>query len=335
MDSSRSGTDYYFESYGHFGIHEEMLKDEVRTLSYRNAIYRNRDAFAGKVVLDVGCGTGILSMFAATAGAKLVIGVDMSDMIEHARVIVKANNFDDKIVLIKGKMEEVILPVEKVDIIISEWMGYFLLYESMLETVLWARDKYLVPGGLLFPDKATMNIAAIEDAEYKDSKIHYWDNVYGFDMSCIKPYAIREPLVDLVEAKACVTTDFVFMTIDINTVKNENLDFVSDFDLKITKQDYIHGLVAWFTTSFPSINSSGRTVSFSTGPYDKQTHWKQTVFYLPEDLSVSPGQHLKGSISCYRNKKNHRNLDISLKCILFDQNGTQISSELSYNYCIA
>ena len=48
------------------------------------------------------------------------------------------------ITLIKGKMEEVVLPVEHVDIIISEWMGYFLLYESMLDSVLFARDKYLV-----------------------------------------------------------------------------------------------------------------------------------------------------------------------------------------------
>ena len=50
-------------------------------------------------------------------------------------------------------MEEVVLPVEKVDIIISEWMGYCLLYESMLETVLYARDKWLADDGLLFPDK--------------------------------------------------------------------------------------------------------------------------------------------------------------------------------------
>jgi protein arginine N-methyltransferase 1 len=53
----------YFTSYDHHGIHEEMLKDEVRTRSYRDAIYQNKHIFKDKVVLDVGCGTGILSMY--------------------------------------------------------------------------------------------------------------------------------------------------------------------------------------------------------------------------------------------------------------------------------
>ncbi len=102
-----------------------------------------------------------------------------------------------------GKVEEVELPhgIEKVDIIISEWMGYCLFYESMLETVLLARDKWLKPGGMLFPDKCSLYITAIEDRQYKDDKIHWWDDVYGFDMSCIKGVAIREPLVDVVDQK--------------------------------------------------------------------------------------------------------------------------------------
>jgi protein arginine N-methyltransferase 1 len=123
---------------------EEMLKDSVRTLSYRNSIYQNSHIFANKVVLDVGCGTGILAMFCVKAGAKHVIGVDMSNIIDQAKKIVALNGMGDKITLLKGKMEEVTLPFPKVDIIVSEWMGYFLLYESMLDTVLWARDRYLV-----------------------------------------------------------------------------------------------------------------------------------------------------------------------------------------------
>lgn len=72
-----------------------MLKDQVRTMAYRNAIYRNRHLFEGKVVLDIGCGTGVLSMFAASAGARLVIGVDMSGIIEQAKVIVRDNNLQE------------------------------------------------------------------------------------------------------------------------------------------------------------------------------------------------------------------------------------------------
>merc|ERR1711978_225328 len=124
--------DYYFDSYAHFGIHEEMLKDEVRTLTYRNSMYHNKHLFKDKVVLDVGCGTGILSMFAAKAGAKKVIGIDMSSIVEHAQNIVKNNNLDHIVTILKGKVEEVELPegIEKVDIIVSEWMGYCLFYES-------------------------------------------------------------------------------------------------------------------------------------------------------------------------------------------------------------
>lgn len=55
---------------------------------------------------------------------------------------------DSVVTLIKGRVEDVDLPVDKVDIIISEWMGYFLLFESMLDSVLYARDKYLQPDGV-------------------------------------------------------------------------------------------------------------------------------------------------------------------------------------------
>lgn len=115
----------------------------------------------------------VRNRFAVKAGAKHVIGVDMSTIIYKAREIVAANGMSDKITLLQGKMEEVELPFPEVDIIISEWMGYFLLYESMLDTVLWARDRYLRKDGkgLIFPDKATIFMAGIEDGEYKDEKI--------------------------------------------------------------------------------------------------------------------------------------------------------------------
>ena len=123
----------------------------------------NPEDFKDKIVMDIGCGTGILSIFAARAGAKHVYAIEYAEIALFAREIIKRNGLQDKITVIKGKMEEIELPVPKVDIIISEWMGYFLLYESMLDCVLWARDKYLIEGGKMLPDRAQLYIAAIED----------------------------------------------------------------------------------------------------------------------------------------------------------------------------
>ena len=151
-----------------------MLKDTHRTRTYMNSILRNKHLFEGKVVLDIGCGTGILSLFAAKAGAARVIGIDLSRIAEQAKEIVALNKYEDIVTIIRGKVEEVELPdgIEKVDVIISEWMGYCGgLYESMLPTVLFARDKWLNEGGALFPDKAIIYVNAIEDADYKEEKV--------------------------------------------------------------------------------------------------------------------------------------------------------------------
>jgi predicted RNA methylase len=200
----RTSKDYYFDSYSHHGIHEEMLKDEVRTRTYQMAILNNKHLFENKIVLDVGCGTGILSMFAVQAGAAHVYAVDCSSIIEQAKRIVEDNGMADKITLIQGKMEEIDLPVPKVDLIVSEWMGYFLLYESMLNTVLYARDKWLAPNGIIFPDKAVMYLCAVEDEQMKYERIDFWEDVYGFDMSALRSVALKEPVVDVVDPKVRV-----------------------------------------------------------------------------------------------------------------------------------
>ncbi|KAE8242800.1 hypothetical protein A4X13_0g7004 [Tilletia indica] len=313
QDPAMTSKDYYADSYAHFGIHEEMLKDEVRTLSYRAAIINNPHLFKGKTVLDVGCGTGILCMFAAKAGAKKVIGVDMSNIIDQARVIVDANGFKDTIHLVKGKLEEVDLglgPDEKVDIIISEWMGYFLLYESMLDTVILARDKYLAPDGHLFPDKATLFLSAIEDEDYKNEKIGFWDDVYGFDYSCIKEVALREPLVDTVDVKSVVCDPAPIKHLDLMTVKKEDLAFITDFELRATRDDYVHAFIGWFDISFDACH---KPVQFSTGPQARYTHWKQTVFYTRDMLTLNANDIVKGKITCAPNGKNPRDLDIKIQ----------------------
>jgi type I protein arginine methyltransferase len=251
-------------------------------------------------------------MFAAQAGAKHVYAIDCSSIIDQARKIIERNGFADKVTMLRGKVEEIELPddVQYVDIIVSEWMGYFLLYESMLDTVLFARDKWLVPtNGIIFPDKAVLYLTAIEDANVRRERFDYWDDVYGFDMSPIKEIAIKEPVVDVVDAKSIVTDAVPVLHIDILTCTKEDLDFTAKFKLQAHRNDYIHGLVAYFECAFTQIH---KPIGFSTSPYARYTHWKQTILYLQETLTICAGETLMGELSCKPNKRNRRDLDIGL-----------------------
>ncbi|XP_062520315.1 protein arginine N-methyltransferase 1-like [Corticium candelabrum] len=302
-----TSADYYFDSYAHFGIHEEMLKDEVRMLTYRNSIYYNKHLFRGKTVLDVGCGTGILSMFCAKAGAAKVFAIDFSSIVEYAKTIIHDNGYDKVIQVIRGKVEEVELPVENVDIIVSEWMGYCLFYETMLPTVIFARDKWLKPEGLLFPDKASLHICAIEDRSYKDEKINWWESVYGFDMSALRRVAMSEPLVDVVEPKQVVTSSCLLKEIDLHTITVEELTFSVPFEVHCRRQDYIDAFVVWFNVEFTPCH---KRTGFSTAPEARYTHWKQTVFYLDECLTVKKNEGLTGQFDMKPNERNKRDLEI-------------------------
>ncbi|KAI3495763.1 hypothetical protein L2E82_39398 [Cichorium intybus] len=326
VGGDKTSADYYFDSYSHFGIHEEMLKDVVRTKTYQNVIYKNKFLFKDKIVLDVGAGTGILSLFCAKAGAKHVYAIECSQMADMAQEIVKANGFSDVITVLKGKVEEIDLPVPQVDIIISEWMGYFLLYENMLNTVLYARDKWLVKNGIVLPDNASLHLTAIEDAEYKEDKIEFWNNVYGFDMSCIRKQSMMEPLVDTVDQNQIVTNSQLLKTMDISKMTSGDASFTAPFKLIAERDDYIHALVAYFDVSFSVCH---KMTGFSTGPRSRNTHWKQTVLYLEDVLTICQGEFVFGTMTVTQNKKNPRDVDITLKYAL---NGSRCTVSKTQQY---
>lgn len=77
-----------------------MLQDTVRTGLYRDGILKNASSFRDKVVMDVGCGSGILSIFAAQAGAKKVYAIEASNMAESARLLIKHNKLDHIITVV-------------------------------------------------------------------------------------------------------------------------------------------------------------------------------------------------------------------------------------------
>ncbi|KAL4879697.1 S-adenosyl-L-methionine-dependent methyltransferase [Aspergillus karnatakaensis] len=321
----------YFSSYAYNGIHESMLKDTIRTDSYRDFVYENKHVFKDKVVLDVGCGTGILSMFCAKAGARKVISVDNSNIIDRAKEIIYENGFGDVITCIRGKIEEVTLPVEKVDIIISEWMGYGLLFEAMFDSVIYARDRYLAPGGLMAPSHATLRIAPLADSELVTSHIGFWHDVYGFNMKSMLTGIYDEALVRTVPPSSLAGESEIFLTLPLHTITVEELSFVKEFQVSLKEDiDSLDGWAVWFDIFFmpssestlppnaiPSELQKKGIVAFTTGPDGKETHWQQTILLIDhgkkDAVALKKNQTIKGKVGYQKKDKNSRSLDITVE----------------------
>ena len=126
----------------------------------------------------------------------MVYAVEASQSIEVAKVLSEANGFSNKLVLINGKLEDITLP-EKVDIIISEPIGFLLLHERMLETYATSRQRFLKPGGLMMPTTGSIVIAPLSDeVVYREqlAKIAFWQNsnFFGVDLTAALDRAYEE-----------------------------------------------------------------------------------------------------------------------------------------------
>mmetsp|Transcript_17551 Transcript_17551/g.37958 ORF Transcript_17551/g.37958 Transcript_17551/m.37958 type:complete len:593 (+) Transcript_17551:81-1859(+) len=322
---------YYFSSYSNTSIHETMLRDTVRTAAYEDAILSNADPlFRGKTVLDIGCGTGVLSLFCAKAGARKVIAVDNSDVLNQAEKIVKLNGYDHVVTCVRGKIETLLendgLPLsagETVDVIVSEWMGYALFFETMLPSVMAARDAVMTPGsGTMFPNVSKIFIEGGTGFE----RLAYWDDVHSLDMSPMKERMVseltNEAWVEVIEDENIVTNRTKVMEHDLNACKDDELDFEAPFELRLrdgasSGEDIvkIHQLVVSFDIEFsvPGTNA----VSFTTGCQGTPTHWKQTVLWFDPlhncpGLSKGRGDVMRGTFRMRRNAENHRAIDIAV-----------------------
>lgn len=171
--------------------------------------------------------------------------------------------------------------------------------------------------------KTRSAVSAISWSEIPVLTSSVWDNVYNFDFSPMKEIALSEPLVDTVEMKALVTDPCPVVVIDLNTVTPAQLAFSEPFELRAKRNDFIHALIAWFDIDFTVCH---KPIRFSTGPHTKYTHWKQTVFYLREVLTVENGESVRGYLSNKPNEKNRRDLDIKIDYELDTDDSTRYAA---------
>ncbi|CAO2822731.1 unnamed protein product [Amaranthus hypochondriacus] len=331
------GVDYanYFCTYSFLYHQKDMLSDRVRMDAYFNSIFQNKHHFLGKTVLDVGTGSGILAIWSAQAGARKVYAVEATKMSEHARNLVKANGLEGIVEVIEGSMEDVSLP-EKVDVIISEWMGYFLLRESMLDSVICARDRWLKDTGVMYPSHARMWVAPITSDILDQKRNHYegamgeWHSFvddtkssYGVDMTILtdpfreeqRKYYLQTSLWNNLNPDQVIGAAATVKEIDLlTTTIDDILKLKTQFNSSILHDDVtFDGFGGWFDVHFRGRSESPAMseIELTTAPsLQYNTHWGQQVFLFNSPIRCSKGENIDVSFMMNRSKQNHRLLEV-------------------------
>jgi type I protein arginine methyltransferase len=265
-------------SYSTIRTHLEMLQDRVRTEAYRNAI--QQVVKPGDRVLDFGCGTGVLSIFAERAGASKVYALDRSSMLTAAENIF-AKNGCKNVEAIFGEGDTVELPGQ-VDVIVSEWMGHFLFAERMLEPLITLRDKFLVPGGRVIPQQCSLHLALVNSKVLFEELAFLRTRPYEIDFSPVADWPFTDVGVHRVEAEFLLPETICLTTFSLDSVRRTP-DLLTG---KIaTKQDaLIYGMCGWFEAQLSP------EIRLSTSPFAPQTHWMQFHFPFDHPLEVVAGQ---------------------------------------------
>ncbi|OXB34743.1 histone-arginine methyltransferase CARM1 [Cryptococcus neoformans] len=264
--------DFYFNFYSSLQNQANMIGDVARTGTYRKAILGNAAvAFAGKTVLDVGAGSGILSYMSAQAGANQVIALEASSMAEKIEIMVKAANsgrtnphLKDRIRIVRGmvenkKVQEQVLQTGKVDTIVSEPIGVMLLHERMVESFILARDLFLKPGGQLLPSAGHIFFCPFSDEglyNETDQKAQFFNNtLFGTDFSELYDAAREEvfaqPVVGMFPPTSLISTPCPPKSFDFYTCSNDDLlEFTIPIDFTVSRTSLVHGLASWFDLDF-------------------------------------------------------------------------------------
>ncbi|XP_073502855.1 protein arginine N-methyltransferase 2 isoform X2 [Phyllobates terribilis] len=252
----------YYGSYKTLKLHLEMLSDQPRTETYRNVILQNSKALKGKRILDLGCGTGIISFFCAQLAEPEI-------------------------------------------------------FEFMLESVLLARDLYLEEDGVMWPSTARVHLVPCSANKEYEARVLFWDSPYGLDFSVLKPMAIQEffsrPKPDYVlKPEDSLSQPCTLLDVNMKTLNVEDLEIMSSkFHFHVDRDGTFHAFTAWFSVQFQNIDNQEQ-VELDTGPFNRLTHWKHTLFMLDEPMQVYRGDRIAGSAVFKRNPIWRRHLSVTI-----------------------
>lgn len=271
--------------------HHAMLRDNVRMAAYRRAI--ENQVTPDTVAMDLGCGSGILSFFAATAGAKKVTAIERRpDIILLAEELAKANGLADRIEFIEGSSshisEDKIQP--KPDLLIAEILGNGILEENVLEFTLDARRRFLAPGAKMIPYRLDIYFFAFDSG----MQLNRWQEVrelkdlYGYDFELLGQVLCNKATTRTdrysTMANTAMSDPVMVKTIDFTTM--EDTVFTTQFDFEMLEDGQVTSFCGYFKAYLDDENI------LTNSPWAPATHWTQLIFTLAAPRKVKKGEKI-------------------------------------------
>lgn len=254
--------------------HGRMIADRVRGDAYARAIaatVRRND-----VVVDVGTGTGVFAVLACQAGARMVYAIESSAIIEVAREIADGNGCFDRIKFFHSDSREIRLP-EKANVLIADLRGTIPFFTSSLDALIDARDRFLVEGGALIPQRDIVFAALAESADAYEMHDQPWSLRWEeIDLTAARRLAVNSMKKRMIEREELISEPAMVVVLDYATIATT--DFEATIELHATRDGIAHGFALWFDTLLAP------EISFSNAPGSPPTIYGRS--FVPFEAPV-------------------------------------------------
>lgn len=255
-------------------VHAAMLFDEERLGKYADAI--QQVVQKGDIVADIGTGTGLLAFLCLEAGAERVHAIERASAVKWAELLADQHGFSDRIIFHHKDSRYHELP-EKVNVVVSELIGHIAFEEGMAESLFDAKERFLVPDGVMIPERVQLEVALVEENEIYPECIECWQPIHGIDYSVLREEAVKACYLTALRNQNLLSEPQTFFLVDFR--KSEWPKLRGSYSFNVCRSGKVNGIALWFD----ALLASG--VSLSSGPLTR-THWKQCFAPIAEPIAV-------------------------------------------------
>lgn len=270
------------------GDYGAMVADPVRTGAYARAIAHV--VRPGDVVLDIGAGSGILSLLACRAGAARVYAIEPNEVVEVAREIAAANGYGERIRFHRAVSSELSLP-EQADVLVSDLRGSLPVHGSHLAAIVDARMRLLSPGARVIPLSDTIRVVPVEDAAMRAEIAGRWTTQQGFNVAAGRRYVVNILHKARVPPERWLAPPESWAELDYRYVSEAAVARTMRFTC--TRGGILDGFLAWFD----ALLAEG--IGYSTAPDKPETVYGNQYFPLAESVELAARDEIELALDAH------------------------------------